>query len=71
MYNIGAIISYILLFVGLVCDKVIGVELFGVWQISFLALATVDLVQPLLSPLLDLKILNGYNGPAVDLPFLP
>jgi hypothetical protein len=35
--------------------------LFGVWQIAFFAMSNIDYIQPLLSPLLDFKSLNGYN----------
>ncbi len=50
-----------MLITGFLCDKVIGVELFGVWQTLFFSLGNIDKVQPLLYPVLDLKTVNGIN----------
>lgn len=57
----GEAISYAVLFGGMFCDKIIGIELFGVWQLAFFTISNIDYVQPLLSPLLEFKSLNGYN----------
>lgn len=43
------------------CDKVIGVELFGVLQLAYLSVSDLNSVQPLLSPLMNMSIVNGYN----------
>lgn len=43
------------------CNKIIGIELFGVWQVAFFSVSNIDNIQPLLSPLLEFASLNGYN----------
>lgn len=48
----GQALSYAILAGGMFCDKIIGVELFGVWQVAFFSISNIDNVQPLLSPLL-------------------
>lgn len=53
--------SYGVLFFGLLTDKVIGVELFGLLQLSYLSVSNLNYVQPLLSPLMNLSIVNGIN----------
>lgn len=65
-------ISYGILVFGMLTDKVIGVELFGAWQTAFFSLATIDKIQPLLSPLMNLSVVNGINY-AFDFPqgFVP
>ena len=45
----------------ILCDKVAGIELFGAWQVAFFSLSNINKVQPLLSPLMNLKIVNGIN----------
>ena len=60
-YKGGVGIAYALLGVGLFVNKVIGIELLAVWQTAFLSLSNIDKVQPLLSPLMQLKFVNGYN----------
>lgn len=61
-YKAGVGIAYGVLGVGLLCDKVNGVELFGVWQVAFLSLSTINHVQPFLAPLMKLGIVNGINS---------
>ena len=61
VFEWAEILSYVVLAAGLLCDKVIGVELFGVWQTVFFSLGNIDKVQPLLYPILDLKTVNGIN----------
>lgn len=61
-YKVGIALSYGVMAVGMFCDKVNGVELFGVWQIAFLSLSTINKVQPLLAPLMKLGIVNGFNS---------
>ncbi len=60
-YKTGVGLSYAVLFIGMFCDKVNGVEIFGVWQVAFLSLSTINKVQPLLSPLMNLGLVNGLN----------
>lgn len=60
-YQAAVYSSYGVLFLGLFCDKVIGVELFGVMQVAFLSLSDMNSVQPLLAPLMNFSIVNGYN----------
>jgi hypothetical protein len=54
--------AYVVAAIGAVCDKVAGVELFGAWQVAFFSLSNINKVQPLLSPLMNLKIVNGINS---------
>jgi hypothetical protein len=49
------------MFLGMFCDKVIGVELLGVLQLAHLSVSDLNGVHPLLSPLMDLSKVNGYN----------
>ena len=55
-------ISYGLLFVSVLPGKIVGLEMFGVLQLAFITLANVDQVNLLLSPLMKMKGLNGYNA---------
>lgn len=55
-------IAYGVTAIGMACDKVIGVELFGVWQVAHLSLSNIDRVQPLLEPLMSLGLVNGINS---------
>lgn len=47
--------------IGLFCNKIIGLELMGVLQISFFVMADINLVNPILAPLLYMKSVNGFN----------
>lgn len=53
--------SYGIFAMGLLTDKVIGVELMGVLQLAYLSVSNLNFVQPLLSPLMNLSMVNGYN----------
>jgi hypothetical protein len=66
VYNSAVYASYGLMFLGMFCDKVIGVELFGVLQLAHLSVSDLNSVQPLLSPLMNLSIVNGYNPDLLD-----
>jgi hypothetical protein len=61
-YKTGLGLSYAVLIFGMLTDKVIGVELFGAWQVAFFSLSTVLKVPPLLSPLMNLTSVNGVNS---------
>lgn len=61
-YQAGVYSSYGTMALGLVCDKVNGIELFGMWQVAFLSLSNINKVQPLLEPLMKLPIVNGINS---------
>ena len=61
IFKWAQIISYVVLTAGMLCDKVIGIELFGVWQTIFFSMGNIDKVQPLLYPILSLKTVNGIN----------
>lgn len=43
--------------------KIVGLELFGVLQLAYFTLGNVDLVNLLLTPLMNMKGLNGLNIP--------
>lgn len=61
VYKGAVYASYAVLFLGIACDKVIGVELFGVLQLAHLTTSDLNSVQPLLSPLMNMSIVNGFN----------
>ena len=42
-------------------NKVVGIEMMGVVQIAFFALASMDFLTPLMSPLAKIKEVNGFN----------
>lgn len=72
IYWYSEVVSYGVLLMGIVCDKVIGVELFLAWQTAYFAIASIDKIHPLLRPLAEMKTLNGINNfmqtPNDDLP---
>jgi len=43
--------------------KIIGLELFGVLQLAYFSVGSIDSVNVLLSPLMNMKGLNGYSQP--------
>lgn len=57
--------SFILLFISMVPGKIIGLELFGVLQLAYFSVGSIDSVNILLTPLMDMKILNGLSIPFV------
>lgn len=54
-------LSYATLFFGLLTNKVIGLDLLGAWQVAFFSLSNINKVPPLLSPLMNLTAINGFN----------
>ena len=58
--------SYGVLTIGLFVDKVVGVELFGVLQFAYISVSNLNYVQPLLSPLMNFSMVNGYNPQIVS-----
>jgi hypothetical protein len=40
--------SYVVIVLGIFLDKIIGVELFGVWQVSYFSASNVDKINPML-----------------------
>lgn len=55
------VFSYVGMIVSLICGRIIGLELFGVLQLSFFALADDEFVHLYLQPLLAWRYMNGYN----------
>ena len=55
------ITSYATLALSTISCKIIGIELFGVMQLSFFTLADNDQINLYLTPLLNTRSLNGYN----------
>lgn len=53
--------SYILLVVSLLSCKIIGLELFGVLQLSYFALIEHDFIILYLQPLTKFRTFNGLN----------
>jgi hypothetical protein len=54
--------SYVVFFFALICDKVIGIELMGLWQISFFTLSDINIAPSLMSPLTKMKVVQGINS---------
>ena len=42
--------------------KVVGLELFGVLQLAHLSVGSMDNVNPLLTPLMDMKSVHGFSA---------
>jgi hypothetical protein len=55
------IASFVTLFLAIIPGKIIGLELFGVLQLSYFSLGSIDSVNVLLSPLMNMKEVNGYS----------
>lgn len=52
--------------IGIISGKIVGLELFGVLQISYLNLMNHDKLNMNLYPLIDFKFFNGLNFKLVD-----
>jgi hypothetical protein len=57
--------SFITFFLTMIPGKIIGLELFGVLQLAYFSLGSIDSVNVLLSPLMRMKELNGYSTPVM------
>ena len=53
--------SFAVLIVSSLSAKIIGLELFGVLQMSYISLGSLDNINLMLSPMKNLKGLSGYN----------
>ena len=53
--------SYFTFFLSIFTNKIVGLEMMGVLQISFFVLADFDFLHPLMASLIYLKYVNGYN----------
>ena len=54
-------ISYFVFFLGLIINRVISIELFFVWQVSFFSLGALNKVHPILSGMFGMEAVSGYN----------
>lgn len=57
----GSYASYGVLILSLIPCKIVGLELFGVLQLAYFSLGSVDEINVLLSPLMGMGYLNGYK----------
>lgn len=64
--DIIQISSYILLVISLLSCKIIGLELFGILQLSYFALIEHDFVVLYLQPLTKFRTFNGLNLMILD-----
>lgn len=64
-FKVLEIASYATLFLTMIPGKIIGLELFGVLQLAYFSLGSIDSVNVLLSPLMNMKELNGYSKPVL------
>lgn len=58
--------SYATLILTMLPGKIIGLELFGVLQLAYFSIGSIDSVNVLLSPLMNMKGLNGYSQPITE-----
>lgn len=47
-------------------NKIVGLEMMGVLQVTFFITADYDFLHPLLAPISYLKYVNGYNAKIVE-----
>lgn len=52
---------YLTMILSIFTNKIVGLEMMGVLQIAFFALADYDFLHPLMAPLSPMKYVNGYN----------
>ena len=53
--------SFVLLFLSLFFGKIVGLEMMGVMQLAYFALAQQDNVNALLESFMTMNELNGFN----------
>lgn len=58
--------SYGVLILSLIPGKIIGLELFGVLQLAFISIGSIDQVNPFLAPIMSLTSVNGLNIPFIN-----
>lgn len=55
------VMGYVTMVASLASAKIVGLELFGVFQLAYLNLADQPSVNLFLSPLLNWRYMNGFN----------
>lgn len=55
------VMSYIVLIISIISLKIVGLELFGVLQVSYFTLISHSYFDLYLSPLSQFKTFNGFN----------
>jgi hypothetical protein len=58
--------SYAVIFICALPAKIIGLELFGVLQLAYISLGSIDEINVMLAPLLSLEASNGPSVPLVN-----
>lgn len=61
MLKVMQVFSYFILIISIISCKIVGLELFGVLQLSYFTLGSHDFINIYLSPLANFKTLNGLN----------
>ena len=61
MLKSAQIISYAILIVSILSCKIVGLELFGVLQLSYFTLSSHSFLNVYLAPLTKFKTFNGLN----------
>lgn len=61
LMDVTEILSYLIMVISLISCKIVGLELFGVLQLSYFSLMNHDFLVLYLSPLSNFRSLNGYN----------
>lgn len=60
--NVLEIITFVIFFLSLIPAKIIGLELIGVMQLAYFALAQQDNINILLEPFMQMNEINGFNA---------
>lgn len=61
MMEVMQVFSYFILIISILSCKIVGLELFGVLQLSYFTLGSHDFINIYLSPLVNFKTFNGLN----------
>ena len=61
MLMAAEIISYVILIISILSCKIVGLELFGVLQLSYFTLSSHSFLNVYLAPLTKFRTFNGLN----------
>ncbi len=61
MFSAFVIVGYVALFVSVLTCKIVGLELFGVFQLAYFSLVEYDFLVLYLQPIGNIKGFNGFN----------
>ena len=61
IYYGSMIASYFVFIMSMFTNKIVGIEMMGVIQIAFFALANLSFLTPYMKAMAKLKMVNGFN----------